>query len=304
MTKAERKVAIVTGSSSGIGLKTALLLSKNGFHTYATMRNLEKSKNIAGVANTEKLSLKVIQLDVNDDISVKHAIGKIVAAENLRIDVLVNNAGYGLFGSFEDLSIEEIRAQFETNFFGLIRVTQQVLPVMRKQKSGTIVNVSSVAGRIGSPILSAYHSAKFAVEGLSESMAYELAPFGIRVVLIEPGYIRTNIMKSSHIAKKALNPKSPYFSLMQKVSNHFESKMENASPPEEVAKVILHALTTENSQLRYTVGNDAPTIIRARMNMSDKEFAVWRSRRQMNLQGEEHEIQTDSCTATRRGKLL
>lgn len=302
MTKAERKVAIVTGSSSGIGLKTALLLSKNGFRTYATMRNLEKSKNI--VANTEKLSLKVIQLDVNDDISVKHAVGKIVAAENMRIDVLVNNAGYGLFGSFEDLSIEEIRAQFETNFFGLIRVTQQVLPVMRKQKSGTIVNVSSVGGRIGAPILSAYHSAKFAVEGLSESMAYELAPFGIRVVLIEPGYVRTNIMNSRRIAKKALNPKSPYFSLMQKVNNHFQSKMENASPPEGVAKVILHALTTENPQLRYTVGNEAATIIQARMNMSDKEFAVWRSRRQMNLQEEDHKIQIDSCVATQRGKLL
>ena len=304
MIKPERKVAIVTGSSSGIGLKTALLLSKNGFNTYATMRNLEKSENLARVANTEKLSLQFIQLDVNDDISVRHAIGKIEAAQNMRIDVLVNNAGYGLFGSFEDLSIEEIKAQFETNFFGLIRVTQQVLPVMRKQNSGgTIVNVSSIGGRIGSPILSAYNSAKFAVEGLSESMAYELAPFGIRVVLIEPGYIRTNIMNSSHIAKKALNPKSPYFSLMQKVSNHFRSKLENAPPSEEVAKVILHAVTTENPQLRYTVGNDAATIIQARMNMSDKEFAVWRSRRQLNLQEEDHEIQTDSCMATRTGKL-
>jgi len=115
---------------------------------------------------------------------------------------------------------------------------------------------SSIGGRIGSPILSAYDSAKFA-EGLSESMAYELASFGIRVVL-------------------NLNPKSPYFSLMQKVSNHFRSKLENVSPPEEAAKVILHAVTTENPQLRYTVGNDASTILRTRMNMSDKEFAVWR----------------------------
>ncbi len=269
-------VAIVTGSSSGIGFKTALTLARNGFYTYATMRNLEKSKNITEIANTEKLPLQVVQLDVNDDRSVKNAIDKIAAAENKRIDVLVNNAGYGLFGSVEDISIEEIKAQFETNFFGVIRVTQQVLPVMRKQNSGgTIVNVSSVGGRIGVPVLSAYQSTKFALEGLSESLSYELEPFGISVVIIEPGFIRTNIVNSSTSAEKALDPKSPYFPLMQKVKNHFKSMMENASsssPPEEVAKVILQAITSENPQLRYTVGNDAATIIQARMNMPDKEF--------------------------------
>jgi NAD(P)-dependent dehydrogenase (short-subunit alcohol dehydrogenase family) len=272
------RVAVITGSSSGIGFETALLLARSGFHTYATMRNLEKSKNITEIANTEKLPLQVVQLDVNDDISVKNAIDKIVAAaENERIDVLVNNAGYGLFGPLEDISIEEIKAQFETNFFGVIRVTQQVLPVMRKQNSGgsTIVNVSSVGGRIGIPVLSAYQSTKFALEGLSESMSYELEPFGIRVVIIEPGFIRTNIINSSTTAEKALDSKSPYFSLTQKVKNHFKSMMENASsssPPEEVAKVILQAITSENPQLRYTVGNDAATIIQARMNMPDNEF--------------------------------
>lgn len=271
------RIAVVTGSSSGIGFETALLLARSGFHTYATMRNLEKSKSITEIANTEKLPLQVVQLDVNDDISVKNAIDKIVsAAENKRIDALVNNAGYGLFGPLEDTSIEEIKAQFETNFFGVIRVTQQVLPVMRKQNSGgTIVNVSSVGGRIGVPVLSAYQSTKFALEGLSESMSYELEPFGIRVVIIEPGFIRTNIVNSSTSAQKALDPKSPYFPLTQKVKNHFKSMMENASsssPPEEVAKVILQAITSKNPQLRYTVGNDAATIIQARMNMPDKEF--------------------------------
>lgn len=270
-------IAVVTGSSSGIGFETALLLARSGFHTYATMRNLEKSKSITEIANTEKLPLQVVQLDVNDDISVKNAIDKIVsAAENKRIDALVNNAGYGLFGPLEDTSIEEIKTQFETNFFGVIRVTQQVLPVMRKQNSGgTIVNVSSVGGRIGVPVLSAYQSTKFALEGLSESMSYELEPFGIRVVIIEPGFIRTNIVNSSTSAQKALDPKSPYFPLTQKVKNHFKSMMENASsssPPEEVAKVILQAITSKNPQLRYTVGNDAATIIQARMNMPDKEF--------------------------------
>jgi NAD(P)-dependent dehydrogenase (short-subunit alcohol dehydrogenase family) len=194
-----------------------------------------------------------------------------------RIDVLVNNAGYGLFGSLEDLSIEEIKAQFETNFFGIIRVTQQVLPVMRKQNSGggTIVNVSSVGGRIGLPVVSAYHSTKFALEGLSESISYELEPFGIRVVIIEPGVIRTNIMNSSILAKKALDPKSPYFSLMQKIENGFKSMLENtsiSSPPEQVAKVILQAVTSDSPQLRYTVGSDAATILQAKRTMSDAEF--------------------------------
>jgi NAD(P)-dependent dehydrogenase (short-subunit alcohol dehydrogenase family) len=269
----KQNVALVTGSSSGIGYETSLLLAKSGFHTYASMRNLEKSKSIAEIANKEKLPLEIIQLDVNDDRSVKEAVDKIVAEDN-RIDVLVNNAGYGLFGSLEDLSVEEIKAQFETNFFGVIRVTQKVLPIMRKQNSGTIVNLSSVGGRVGVPVLSAYQSTKFALEGLSESLSYELEPFGIKVVIVEPGFIRTNIMNSSIMAKKAVDPKSPYFSLMQKVENHFKSMMDNpsTSQPEEVANVILQAITSENPQLRYTAGNDAATVMQAKKTMSESEF--------------------------------
>jgi len=267
------KVALVTGSSSGIGFETSLMLARAGFNTYASMRNLEKSKNITEIAKKEKLPLQVVQLDVNNDGSVKDAIVKILKADQ-RIDVLINNAGYGLFGSVEDTSIEEIKAQFETNFFGVVRVTQQVLPLMRRQNSGTIVNVSSVGGRIGLPALSAYHSTKFALEGLSESIAFELEPFGIRVVIIEPGVIRTNILNSSSSAKKALDTKSPYFSLSQKLNDNFKSMMESelSSPPEEVAKVILQAVTSENPQLRYSVGDDAANLIHARKNMPDKEF--------------------------------
>jgi len=267
------KVALVTGSSSGIGFETSLMLARAGFNTYASMRNLEKSKNITEIAKKEKLPLQVVQLDVNNDGSVKDAIVKILKADQ-RIDVLINNAGYGLFGSVEDTSIEEIKAQFETNFFGVVRVTQQVLPFMRRQNSGTIVNVSSVGGRIGLPALSAYHSTKFALEGLSESIAFELEPFGIRVVIIEPGVIRTNILNSSSSAKKALDPKSPYFSLSQKLNDNFKSMMESelSSPPEEVAKVILQAVTSENPQLRYSVGDDAANLIHARKNVPDKEF--------------------------------
>lgn len=268
----KNKVALVTGSSSGMGFTTAIMMARTGIHTYASMRNLKKSKTITELASAEKLPLQVIQLDVNDKKSVKEAITKIVT-EKERIDVLVNNAGYGLFGSLEDVSIEEMKAQFETNFFGVIRVTQLVLPIMRKQKSGTIVNVSSVGGRIGLPILSAYQSTKFALEGLSESMSYELEPFGIKVVIIEPGAIRSNIMNSSIWAKKSQDPKSPYYSQLQKIKDHFKSMMENeSSPPEEVAKVILEAITSENPQLRYAVGHDAATLIQARVNMPENQF--------------------------------
>src|SRR5215475_7355285 len=190
--KAE-KVAVVTGTSTGIGYETSLMLARNGFLTFATMRNLDKSENIKQIATKEKLPIHVNQLDVTNDVSVNDAVQAILS-ETGRIDVLVNSAGYGLNGAFEDLAMDEIKAQYETNVFGLIRTTQAVLPIMRRQKSGTIINISSGAGRFGFPWSSAYVSTKFAVEGLSESMSYELEPFGIKVVLVEPGVIRTNFV--------------------------------------------------------------------------------------------------------------
>jgi short-subunit dehydrogenase len=267
------KVAIVTGSSSGIGYVTSLLLARNRFHTYATMRNIEKSADIQEIANKERLPLQVIQLDVNDDASIRNSI-KRVERENERIDVLVNNAGYGLVGAFEDLSVEEIKSQFETNFFGVIRLTQQVLPIMRKQKSGTIVNVSSGAGRIGFPGMSAYVSSKFALEGLSESMSYELEPFGIKVVIIEPGVIRTNFKKNSVMSKKSLDNSSisPYSTIIQKIDSSISSIIEHATPPEEVAKAILHAITSNNPELRYLVGNDMIMMAETKKSMSDEDF--------------------------------
>lgn len=267
------KVAIVTGSSSGIGYATSLLLARNRFHTYATMRNIEKSADIQEIANKERLSLQVIQLDVNDDASIRNSI-KRVERENKRIDVLVNNAGYGLVGAFEDLSVEEIKSQFETNFFGVIRLTQQVLPIMRKQKSGTIVNVSSGAGRIGFPGMSAYVSSKFALEGLSESMSYELEPFGIKVVIIEPGVIRTNFKKNSVMSEKSLDNSSisPYSSIIQKIDSSISSIIEHATPPEDVAKAILHAITSNNPELRYLVGNDMIMMAETKKSMSDEDF--------------------------------
>jgi NAD(P)-dependent dehydrogenase (short-subunit alcohol dehydrogenase family) len=264
-------VAVVTGSSSGIGFEIALTLARNGFQTYATMRNLAKSENIKSIASKEKLPIHIEQLDVIDNNSVTNAIQAIVSKAD-RIDVLVNNAGYALAGAFEDLAIEEIKAQYETNFFGLIRTTQAVLPIMRKQKSGTIVNISSGAGRFGYPTGSAYVSTKFAVEGLSESMAYELEPLGIKVILVEPGVIKTNISNGMVIAKKSQNSNSPYSQIMQKMSTSFEHMLENASSPDLVAKVVLQAVTSENPSLRYLAGKDVEMWVEAKRNMSDDEF--------------------------------
>lgn len=265
------KVALVTGSSSGIGFATSLTLARNGFHTYATMRNLNKSKELMGIAGKEKLPLRAVRLDVNDDRSVKEAVDKIIS-EKKRIDVLVNNAGYGLMGCVEDISIDEARSQFETNVFGIIRATQAVLPTMRKQKYGIIVNVSSVGGRIGFPLMAAYVSTKFALEGLSESMAYEFDAFGIKVVIIEPGVIKTNFTSSMVLAKKALDPNSPYAVIMQKVNAGFSKFLENGIFPDEVAKVILKAVTSKDPERRYIVGSDAFMWMETRRKMSDREF--------------------------------
>ena len=197
----KQKVAVVTGSSSGIGHEIALILARNGFTTYATMRNLQKGSDLKSIAEDEKLPLYFAQLDVTDENSVKKAI-QTIYDEAGRIDILVNNAGYALTGAFEDLSVDEIKTQYETNVFGLIRTTQEVLPIMRKQRSGMIVNISSGVGRFGYPTGAAYVSTKFAVEGLSESMSYELEPFGIKTVIIEPGMIKTNFHNAVVVAKK------------------------------------------------------------------------------------------------------
>ena len=265
------KVAVVTGSSTGIGYETSLILARNGFLTYATMRNLNKSQNLKSIATKENLPIRIKHLDVTDDASVKDAI-QAISSETGQVDVLVNNAGYGLNGAFEDLAMDEIKTQYETNVFGLIRTTQAVLPIMRRQKSGTIVNISSGAGRFGFPGGSAYVSTKFAVEGLSESMSYELEPFGIKVIIVEPGVIRTNFGNGLVIAKKSQDPNSPYTQLMRKTATSFEEMMKNASSPELVAKVVLDAVRNESPNLRYLAGNDVEAWLGSKRNMSDEEF--------------------------------
>ena len=269
---ASQEIAVVTGSSSGIGLETSLLLARNGFQTFATMRNIDKGKELSTIAGRDKLPIKIVQLDVTDDTSVNNAIEKIMSEADGKIDVLINNAGYGLGGAFEDSTMNEIKSQYETNVFGPMRVTQAVLPGMRKQHSGAIVNISSGAGRAGYPGASVYVSSKFAIEGLSESIAFELEPFGIRVILVEPGVIRTNFANGMVIAKKAQEPNSPYSQMMQKIGANWQQMMENASDAKIVAQVVLNAITSKEPQLRYLAGKDMEAWMEARKNMSDRQL--------------------------------
>ena len=196
------KVAVVTGTSSGIGFETALALARDGYYTYATMRDAAKGDKLKELSKKENLKIDVLELDVDDENSAKIAM-KHILDQKQRIDVLVNNAGWALWGCVEDVSVDEFKTQFETNFFSIIRLIQEVGPTMRNQGSGTIVNISSVVGRIGFPASPAYISSKFALEGLSESLRFELAPFGVDVIIIEPGVIKTNFMKNMKMAKKS-----------------------------------------------------------------------------------------------------
>lgn len=292
-------IAVVTGSSTGIGFETSLLLARNGFYTYATMRDTSKSDKIEKIVYKEKLPLKVLPLDVNNDNSVRNTIHKILD-EKKKIDILINNAGYGLFGALEDISIDEVKKQFETNLFGAIRTIKETLPTMRKQRNGIIINVTSIAGVVGVPAECIYVSTKFALEGLSESISYELQPYGIKVILVEPGVINTNFVpniklvdktddksqqtlikqeksETSHSSNDIKKKNSSYYSntIDTFLSNYYPA-MKNAPLPNAVATVILEAIKNASNSseclFRYIVGEDAKTLAQAKKNMSDSQL--------------------------------
>lgn len=296
----KQNIALVTGSSTGIGFETSLLLARNGFYTYATMRDTRKSDNIEKIAKNENLPLKVLLMDVDNDDSVKNAIYKILD-EKKKIDILVNNAGYGLFGALEEISMDEAKKQFETNLFGAMRTIKEILPTMRKQKNGIIINVTSLAGVVGIPAECIYVSTKFALEGLSESISYELQPFGIKVIIIEPGVINTNFVPNIKFSNKTddkllqtlmkqeekseinysnndiKKKNSSYYSnTIDTFLSHYFSAMNNAPSPKEVATVILEAIKNASNSseylFRHTVGEDAKTFAQAKKNMSDSQL--------------------------------
>ena len=264
------KVAVVTGASSGIGFETALALAREGYHTYATMRDTTKSDKIKELGQKDGLKISVLELDVDNDDSVKVTIKKILD-EKQRIDVLVNNAGWGLWGCVEDVSVDEFKTQFETNFFSVIRLIQEVGPTMRKQGSGKIINISSVAGRIGFPASPAYISSKFALEGLSESLRLEMAPFGVDVIIIEPGVIKTNFLNPVKLAKKSESD-TAYRDITTKVVSGVKMMAEMGTPPKEGADTIVKSINDDKSLPRYIVGNDASMFLEAKKSKTDIEF--------------------------------
>ncbi len=263
------KVALVTGSSSGIGLETVLALSRDGYETFASMRDVNKSAELEYAAKKENLKIKIIELDVDKEESIVSAIKKI-SSEHGRLDVLVNNAGYGQFGCTEDITVDDFRKQFETNFFSIVRIIQEVSPIMRNQKSGIIVNMSSVVGKIGLPGSPAYISTKFALEGFSECLRYELGQFGIKTTLIEPGVVKTNFFNSMKVPESKIDPK--YKELTDHILAGLKMMAEMGTPPSQVADVIMKAINSDEILPRYIVGTDAAMFMEAKQSKTDIEF--------------------------------
>jgi NAD(P)-dependent dehydrogenase (short-subunit alcohol dehydrogenase family) len=260
-------VALVTGASSGIGAATAIRLADAGFLVYAGARRVDRMAPLAA------RGIRTVALDVVDDASMTGFVDRVVA-ETGRIDVLVNNAGYGAYGAFEEVPPSEARRQLDVNVFGLARLIQLVLPTMRAQRSGTIVNISSIGGRITTPLGSWYHASKFAVEGLSDALRVELAGFGIRVVVIEPGAIATEWGGIARDSAFAASADGPYRELVVNALATLASVdgEQSASPPTVVADAVVKAATARRPRTRYAVGRSARTAIVGRRLLGDRAF--------------------------------
>ncbi|HZG70085.1 MAG TPA: oxidoreductase [Chondromyces sp.] len=257
------KTAMVTGASSGFGLLTSLELAKKGFDVIAAMRNLDKKTALMDAATAIQLEkqITVIRLDVTDPEQIDSMKKELSTWPS--IDILINNAGFAMGGFCEETTVEEYREQFETNFFGVIAITQAVLPFMRAQGDGKIINVSSVSGQVAFPGLSPYVSSKHALEGYTECLRLEVKPFGIDVALIEPGSYQTNIWSSGkRIAKKSLEKSSPYSNYMQAIEREMEKGASNYGNPQEVADLIVSLCEKEKiERLRYPVGRGSRRIL-------------------------------------------
>jgi NAD(P)-dependent dehydrogenase (short-subunit alcohol dehydrogenase family) len=269
------KIALVTGSSSGIGLETVLSLARDGYYTFASMRNVGKAGELEHAVKKENLPVEIIKLDVDKEESIISAVKKVVT-KNGKLDVLVNNAGYGQFGCTEDLTINEFRKQFETNFFSIVRIIQEVAPIMRKQNSGNIINISSVVGRMGLPGSPAYISSKFALEGLGECLRYELGQFGIKTTMIEPGVIKTNFFNSMKVPESKIDPK--YKTLTDNILAGLKMMVEMGTAPSQVADVVMKAIHDDEMLPRYVVGTDATMFLEAKKMKTDLEFEKYMSK--------------------------
>jgi NAD(P)-dependent dehydrogenase (short-subunit alcohol dehydrogenase family) len=278
--ESKNESVLITGATDGLGKALALLLANRGYRVFAAGRSPEKLAELAQIASRQNLPLESIALDVCSDTSVRLAIDAVLAKAGA-IDVLVNNAGVNYTAAVEDLSMEDWRAQFETNFFGVLRVTRAVLPHMRERRSGRILMMSSLSGLVTPPTQGAYSSSKHALEGLSNALRMELYPFGIDVVLIEPGYIITGIQKAAaELSKPYVQKGGPYASLYARFFTSVnDTRTKSKTTPEDCGRVMLHAIETPRPKPRYGVTSLARFVKWSKRLLTDSAMdAVMRRR--------------------------
>lgn len=263
-------VSLVTGASTGIGFATALHLARNGHRVYAGLRNLSRGAILEKAAENEGLPVEIVKLDVIDDVLVERAVGQVLDREG-RIDVLVNNAGVSGAAPLEETPDSEHRAMFEANYWGVIRMMKSVLPSMRERGAGTIINISSVTGRVAVPNQVAYSASKHAIEAASEALAAEVKSLGIRIAIVAPGVFATQIWENSAAATR-YDRSSPYRQIMRWNGKMYGSLLRQAGDPARVAEVILQAIESDPPRLRWIVGEDAEAMISNRARASDEEF--------------------------------
>ena len=263
------KTCIVTGANSGIGRSTAITLAKNDYTVFATMRSLERGEKLREIAQELNLGIKEVELDISDTDSVNQGINEILNQTD-QIDILINNAGVGSNAVIEDVDIESDKSVFETNFWGVVRCIQAVLPTMRQQKSGHIIQVSSIAGRVGLPAQPIYSASKWALEGLSENLAHDLSSFGVRVSIIEPGVTRTAILGKNNTVPQNDDFENIYARMLDMYMQGIEANIR----PEAVSETILQCLESSSKQLRWPVAWGAEAMINARHDgsVSDEEW--------------------------------
>jgi len=260
---------LVTGASKGIGLATALAFARAGHRVAAGMRNPAQAPELAKIAATENLPVAIETLDVDDDGSVSRAFDRIVQAIG-PIDVLVNNAGIERVGAVEDVSMDDVRAVMETNYFGAVRCIKAVVPSMRERRSGCIVNITSISGRLAGSPMGPYAASKFALEALSECLAQEVKPFNVRVFIVEPGIIDTSMA-----ARISTDSEQSCYTSRNRMAALFRSSLQHATAPSLVADSVLAIATGDGSQLRHPVGPDAAPFIAWRQAMSDEAWVAW-----------------------------
>lgn len=260
---------LITGTSSGIGLATALELGRAGHRVYATMRNLARGPQLVEGVTRERLPVTILPMDVDSDQSVADCFRNILSS-GARIDVLVNNAGVGPHGAIEELPIEVFRGVMETNYFGALRCIRAVLPQMRENRSGCIINVTSVAGRLASSPLGAYAASKFALEALSEALAQEMKPLGVRVAIVEPGIIDTPMARGIEES-----PSSSLYPHVIRFAGLFRAALANPAQPSLVATKIRDIIESGTGKLRHPVGPDAEPFLGWRASMTDEQWIEW-----------------------------